>query len=89
VLSAAVLRYGIMHIRAEQIRQWFASAKWCRGQYELWMQKADAETDPGCRKALEQVAALDMTVANSMQNNAERLLRQFEQDGGVYDYNQR
>jgi hypothetical protein len=77
-----------MHIRAEQIRQWFASARWYRGQYELWMQKADAETDPNRHKALEQLAALDMTVANSMQANAERLLRQFEQDGGVYDCNQ-
>ena len=53
------------------------------------MQKADAETDPGRQKALEQLAALDMTVAKSMQANAERLLRQFEQHGGVYDYNQR
>ena len=78
-----------MHIRAEQIRQWFVSANWYRGQYESWMQKADAETDPGRQKALEQLAALDMTVAKSMQANAERLLRQFEQHGGVYDYNQR
>jgi hypothetical protein len=52
------------------------------------MQKADAETDLGRQKALEQLAALDMTVANSMQANAERLLRQFKQNGGVYDCNQ-
>ena len=78
-----------MHIRMEQIRQWFASAEWYRGQYELWMQKADAEPDPDRQKALEQLAAFDMTVANSMQAAADQFLRQFKENGGVYDYDQR
>jgi hypothetical protein len=77
-----------MRIRMEQIRQWFTSAEWYRGEYELWMQKADAETDPDRQKALEQLAAFDMTIANSMQTAAEQLLRHFKENGGVYDHDQ-
>ena len=52
--------------------------------YERWMQKADAESDPESRLYLEQMADGCMDVVNSSQLDAEQLIEQLKAAGRPY-----
>jgi hypothetical protein len=72
----------------ELISLWLAIADRAELQFEHWMQRADNEPEPCLRVLQEEMAADAMKVSNSARADAERVLREYEAAGGVYDCDQ-
>jgi hypothetical protein len=72
----------------ELISLWLAIADRAELQFEHWMQQADDEPRPYLRVLQEEIAADSMNVSNTARADAERVLREYEAAGGVYDRGQ-
>lgn len=72
----------------ELISLWLAIADRAELQFEHSMQQADDEPQPCLRVLQEKLAADSMNVSNAARADAERVLREYEAAGGVYDRGQ-
>jgi hypothetical protein len=69
----------------ELISLWLAVADRAELQFEHWMQRADIEPEPCLRVLQEEMATDAMNVSNAARADAERVLREYEAAGGVFD----
>jgi hypothetical protein len=73
----------------ELISLWLAIADRAELQFEHWMQQADDEHRPCLRVLQHEIAADAMNVSNAARADAERVLREYEAAGDVFDRSRR
>lgn len=73
----------------ELISLWLAIADRAELQFEHWMQQADDEHRLCLRVLQHEIAADAMNVSNAARADAERVLREYEAAGGVFNRSRR